>query len=549
MSKQIARSIKTPMKVKLSKPKSSSMPKSKVSGGRRRLNNADLVPAMIKPMSIHAKEVSSTKSSLRQAATVFIETLMIPGNVAVPNGTIIWSRRNTVSIPNTSLAVQSLLYNRWRVHRWTYRFVPSVAISYAGSIIGATDPDPLSSYTVSSSNVGRLTNLPGMNMSNASQGITFSHPLQKDFTDLWVVDLNPSTTDFTDRFCAAGNSMIAVSSTGDIFGGQEIGVILLDYDIELYDPRLDATALSCRPTIGLGTPTNIFNLLADALSGYGAGNIPICDWFMKLIGKIPSTTALSTLTYLSDIIRTKFEWSSWTSAFSSAEYKMLKGSAAPTETAGFPPGNYNLQLVITRPNSATGPWTNSNSPLIYFNTPINSDTLRVVGQGGDCIEYISYDSVAASYGVISPITAVRYKYAIRVNLSFYITQSRGYYDTRFSANSTPATDIAEAWFEFTSRDNATFAVPSFTGGSSVIGQKVSPSEIESKLESKTVATPELKIPDSVLEPHHAEFISVSAPSSPVLAPVRFHRTTGGASSSSSLSSTAPVTSSVAGLRR
>jgi len=229
-------------------------------------------------------------------------------------------------------------------------------------------------------NIQRLSVLPGRDMKQMTQGLDFSHPGIRDKTDLFVSDLNPSTTDFTDRFSSAGNSIIAIVAPGDITGGTTIGALFLDYDIEFYDPHLSQVSLS-------STNGWQYDLASLIIAAARTGGVGVLDWMLTRVGMVPFTTGVADSA--SSILSMFFDWVPWLAGDGSripdGALGFVRGKlgAAPTERPGLRPGRYVAKFNYasnTLGSTTSGEFTDPSIPSAY-NGPILLSSVGYVAVG------------------------------------------------------------------------------------------------------------------------------------------------------------------------
>jgi hypothetical protein len=394
--------------------------------------------------------------SKRFVDSVFVETI-ITGTV-VTAGTIIWARRNLASIPGTYLEIESIQHNRWKVHRYRYRFVPTTGTTFAGMLIGATDSDPTSTYLDPDTNIQRLSILPGAQFQQEWRGLAWDHPgFRANEGDLWVNDLNPSSTDFTDRFSSAGNSMLAIVSTGDITVTTELGAIFLDYDVEFFDKHLSPIALTVPTTISFDAG-DFFTRLSGHAAG-SEGGVGIIDRVMSgLASLLNPTTFTGAVPGLLDMLR---DWVPYlTNDIPVTSDGRVQGrlGASPNEQPGFRPGFYKAKFTMaTLAQASEYSWdpNGGNTGLVVYRGPISiaSDygiyggAIKVPYGGGPTglnQGYLKYDSEENTVGTStetanytqSPVTGTVYSQALSLEWEFVVGQARGFLDTLLQLSST-----------------------------------------------------------------------------------------------------------------
>jgi hypothetical protein len=307
------------------------------------------------------------RKTFRHTDRVFVQTITLP-STPVP-GLIIWARRNLVAITGTYLEVEALQWSRWRPIRYRYVFVASPGSTFSGMIIGATDPDPTSTYVDNATNIQRLSILGG-EMQQLNRGLKFDHPGLRDGEKLWVNDLNPSIVDFTDRFSSAGNSMLAVVTPGDMVSGQTVGAIFLEYDIEFSDPVL-STAL----TVGTDSATlsNVYSSMVTA------GGINPINYALGLL--VNTAYGYIMAAAIPNLVNAFFDWVPFVGGFEldggdepiKLGYVRGKLGASGNEQPGLRPGRYgvvftfatNQEIVLDPYNgSYAGPFDLGSSGMI-----------------------------------------------------------------------------------------------------------------------------------------------------------------------------------------
>jgi hypothetical protein len=184
--------------------------------------------------------ISGSDRSIRVRGTEFIRVLTMPAS-PVP-GTVLLRLPNVAGPMNTRLANFAAIFERWRPFKYSYRYVPSVSTTTAGSIILANEPDVAAQYPdPETSNIPRLTSLSGHRTTALWQPAVCGLASMSDYTSLWTTDVTSSTTDLEeDRFDAAGQFLcVLLTPPGSAFEeGASIGSLELEYDIEFFRPRL-----------------------------------------------------------------------------------------------------------------------------------------------------------------------------------------------------------------------------------------------------------------------------------------------------------------------
>jgi len=441
--------------------------------------------------SMPMNAVTRPGRNFRDSDSTFVQTVVTGATVTA--GTVIWARRNLASIPGTMLQIKALQYNRWRAHRLRYRFVPVTGTTFAGMLIGATDSDPTSSYVDVETNIQRLSALPRATFQQEWKGLAWDHPgFRGSEGDLWVNDLNPSSVDFTDRFSSAGNSMLAIVSTGDITANTEIGAIFLDWDIEFFDAHLNPVALSV-PSL-LSFSASAFN--EKILAATGDVGVGILDLIMQGLAGV--TNPLAIAEFIPTVLDMFRDWVPfYDDGVPVTRPQLVQGrlGAAPTEQPGFRPGYYNVELTIATsafqsdfswdPNGGpTGATTNvgpiqvipggSGSYVMYGGgvqipsggggSGLDNGYLRYVSSG------LNTSTQDAGY-VQSPVTGNVYNQAYIFNFEFYVGQSRGWMDTFLQKNATEATAVEEVWVIVTNKSALSYAVLPIGSGMAKSGLK------------------------------------------------------------------------------
>ena len=449
-----------PSKDNVSKPRNLSRPGGLAASHR----SGSRVGISSKPMGV-GRTKDHFGSSRTEKDSIFVGVIRVGSSTA--SGTIVWSRRNTASVPGTYLEVVSGLYNRWHVRMLRYRFVPVPGADFAGQIIGATDPDPNSVYDDVTTNVQRMSVLAGRQIEQLWKGISFTYPLPHDRSDLWTRDLDPAVNDQADRFSIAGNSMIAIVAKGDIAEGTEIGSVFLDYDYVFYEPRLAPTAvtssyvMNMNRVAGNGKAGNIF-LECDPTTGEpkineGKSVDPEVDLAKTAMDAVTAVIATAdavadTAEVIAEGIETIREYVEWTLEPSKAERKdggdhyppgvlkrgrYKKFGAAATEEPGFAYGHYLLRID----------WYTEQSPMGYDETAGTIDGLTpqltcLNNASGGELTYIRYP-VPEGYGIggsadtapllttgsclfYDPINNHSHPYLNSWELEFQVTSNRGF---------------------------------------------------------------------------------------------------------------------------
>lgn len=353
--------------------------------------------------------------------SLFLESVVAPATL-IP-GTLVWSRRNTAAVPSSFLEQYTKMFSRWRVHSYRYRYIPTLSAATAGTLLFASDPDPLASYVAPSSNLPRLSVLEGKQIAQVWEPVSFSLSPSKDFTDLWCLDLNPNLDDGFDRLTSAGSSFMAIVAAGGITPGATIGCIELDYDITFYAPRLGPTSISDQSKFQISWADFATAVGIPATLG---GHFNVVDSVFKVVQFLAAKgPALSVWQALGSAVTAYFDWVAWTNA--TADTPAPLGArplgAAPTEVAGLTPGTYEVVLEIGAVGTgfvAAPPFLGASiiksDPSVYVSTiAAHPQNLDVTGGGSA----IPSEVLLTSFGNLA-----------RINVVAAVYGTRGYGDAR-----------------------------------------------------------------------------------------------------------------------
>lgn len=155
------------------------------------------------------------------------------------------------------------LWERYKIKRLRYRFVPSVPATYTGASMMVCDHD-------SSDNLTALSTTEAIaRVASAHYGVEEQQIWQNQFADLRDQDLQQNYyTDFLDptdnatdiRLCAQGRfSFIltnqVVTPAGGVFAGS-LGDLYIDYDIDFFYPQIDEGVIEGGSMFAIVNPPN-----------------------------------------------------------------------------------------------------------------------------------------------------------------------------------------------------------------------------------------------------------------------------------------------------
>jgi len=287
----------------------------------------------------------------------YITTLKVNSDVALAAGGILYSKANKCNPLNTRLERFASLFERWKANRYTYHFIPSAATTREGTLIFASEPDPLALYSDTSTNVAKLMALSGSSVKQVWQEAVTPMPASRDYTSLWTNDISPLAADANDRLCFAGTHIVAIAALGTgtsaITTGSELGILELEYDIEFYDPRLNFDTTTDKSEWWQMTFPQFKQIVA-----LSANNAMISGFMRYYMEKLPALGAWATAYQgLMSIVKIYQDFVNWSNPSSEQEedvpdaapprlLRVGKGRSNPysSEAVGFPPGEYNFQV-------------------------------------------------------------------------------------------------------------------------------------------------------------------------------------------------------------
>jgi len=285
-----------------------------------------------------------------------------------------FSRRNRASYPGSYLQPLAAMYTRWRVRGQRYILIPSVGSTFAGQILMAQDPDPVSTYNDDTTAIQSLSVLVGGSTKQAWEQNSCFMPHTKEHDNLFTQDVDTTVEDYTERFSCAGNLFIACVAVGDMASATvTIGSIWLEYDYEFYEPRLQLNQLSDPSLIGITAPLAFITKLTAAVTGTVPGP-GIMQELMAYINVID--LSVTTIQSLYDAVATFFSYLPYSFAITPADpltSRYLKNGAgvSPLEHPGYGPGNYQL---IFKMFMTSGLMNNiKNAWNAFYGPPTSSD--------------------------------------------------------------------------------------------------------------------------------------------------------------------------------
>lgn len=460
----------TPRKVSLSSPRVKGEPRPpRVPKQKKQIKSAprsavmprwpDPIGSSSFPIESKSGRSSNVPHSHRTGLrTAHIQTIVL--GATPTTGTLIYTRRNTASAPNTYLEQYTQMYSRWRPHRLEYEFIPSYGTGTAGTLAYATDPDPLSGYADPASNVQRMSSLPGYELRQVWQRMKFRSELAKDFTDLWCMDLNPLVDDYSDRLTAAGNTLIVVVAPGAMVAGDVVGTLILHYDYTFYSPRIGPTALS-QPSSMKISWAEIFPYFFPGLST-DAATAPVLaavfQWFSDKFGTGSGSTDSTTQSLLGEFIKAFFEYVPWFSFAEASKGKPFENclltrgknilGPAPTEISGLSPGSFDVKMEIVSNDDVfdsncgwntayTNPFGNIGTA--YVGAATRTVVVPPVALNAHANRACNDNGVVSSFGPInSSITNESYMDLAATEWSFTNSGYRGFLDYSFAAPTSSA---------------------------------------------------------------------------------------------------------------
>jgi hypothetical protein len=277
---------------------------------------------------------------LRVSGTEYIGAVIVPESEDTES--IYYQRTNPAGPNATRLRNFATIYERWHAVRYSYRFTSSTPTSTPGTLCFGQDPDPTATYvTNTSGNIARLRCLPGSSLSQAWQNTVCHLPSTADYTSLWTVDNNTSTTNDSDRLDLAGQFVVACAASTGLPAGQVLGILELDYEIEFYSPKLFVGALerttefffpSTGPTSGPAPfpPSSTGPSIVDAV-------------ISAILAAFPTLAS----TALTHVLREFIPGAPVTESRSASETKSRSLSASFSDDRfGFPVGNYRVAVTF-----------------------------------------------------------------------------------------------------------------------------------------------------------------------------------------------------------
>jgi hypothetical protein len=427
-----------------------------------------------------------TSHTQRISGTELLGNVRLDGTAIQASGKIIFSRKNAANPIGTRLERLAPLYKRWRVHKYTYRFIPAQPTTLAGSLVLAQDPDPLAVYLDNVGNVNRLMTLEGAEMRQVWEKSESRLSPSGDYTTLWTTDLAPTVDDPSDRLSYAGQFIIAIASSGALGANMDLGFVELDYDVEFYSPNLSSQS------------TDDFvpwtDYLFSAWQAYTSTreNDTFNSYFADLLTSTYS--AAETVGTLFKVLRDTKIWTA-----PSPLYKTIKDYKDPSpkipyfsEIEGLPRGLYTFQFFI-------GSLLTTTASSIVFSADNHPSTGDITGfwiYGHGATER---KSALVSPGVMGP-DGIHYPWSVSWSGQFNITAERGYVALYIENGATPVHADTRIFSRLSAHDTGLL----FEGGapgSALRKRAVLPSRVpyqygsderkENFLSSLSLATPKL----------------------------------------------------------
>jgi hypothetical protein len=275
----------------------------------------------------------------------------------------------------------------------------------------ASEPDPVIPYQQGEvGNIARLRALPGSKMFQAWESAVTDIPSTRDYTSLWCEDPD-SKTDGSDRLDQAGTFYFACAATTSVANGTTLGMLELEYDIEFFVPRLNASALT--RSAELGFDGDAWNAIFDI-----AFAVPILNKIFTFLKTY--TGPLSQV--LSSVLRlyTDINQSSVTRTSSSADIW----------TGGMPSGHHSI--TITMCYNSTPSFAPATTSLLDSNIAYSSGFGS--GASGAFDVLLNYK---ANDGNV-------YDAAYQVNCDYGVSGAmRGYVDFMYDTTSVTTPDYVE----------------------------------------------------------------------------------------------------------
>jgi len=296
--------------------------------------------------SMHTRPNRSIVRNHIQRDRIYIGAL--EGRVGLAPGQIMFSRRNRASYPGSYLQPLAAMYTRWRVRNQRYIIIPSVGSTFAGQILMAQDPDPVSTYNDDTTAIQSLSVLVGGSTKQAWEQNSCFMPHTKEHDNLFTQDVDTTVEDYTERFSCAGNLFVACVAVGDMASSSvTIGSIWLEYDYEFYEPRLQLNQLSDPSLINIFASAEFVTKMAAA--AFGTPGPGIMQELMSYINVLD--LGITTIQSLYDAVATFFSYLPYSFSATPAaplQSKYLENGAgiSPLEHPGYGPGNYALVYKI-----------------------------------------------------------------------------------------------------------------------------------------------------------------------------------------------------------
>lgn len=419
----------------------------------------------------------------------------LKGSDTLAAGQIMFSRRNRASLPGSYLQPLSGMYTRWRVRKQTYFMEPSVGSTFAGQIIMAQDPDPISVYNDPTTAIQSLSVLPGNSIQQAWRPSYCHMPHTKEHDQLFTQDVDTTVDDYTERFSSAGNLFIACVAVGDMKDADTtIGSVWLDYEYEFYEPRLQLNLMS--------DPTYILRTLTAATieQMVDTGDVDAPGIMQKLMHMMLNdiNLTITVIQSIYDAVVTVFDFLPYVfgaiNNFSDISNRTLLSNGAgvaPTEQPGFGIGHYKIvykvfmtsvlfDLIhsaisadgaitpVERKAYATASYdfdtnvasTGAHAPAKWMTSALQTSGDTVVNcvtynaySGKELFQYIGTGGVFSTslrengYNIYNDLDGIFYDCCWKFELSFSIVGGRGWADktVRF-ANDFPDASVKTAFY-------------------------------------------------------------------------------------------------------
>jgi len=178
---------------------------------------------------------------------------------------------NPQNLVGTRLQQLSVLWERWRIKKWTLKYIPVAATTVPGQVIMAYDPDVVDNWGNNGLNVQKLTELNGVSVPVYGKTASVSFLPEKQMQNLY------GNSSIDPRFSSPGRFILAAATL--FTTAMTVGNLYLDYSIEFYKPTLEGITGNVM-TGGLsiaGSNANFWGVANFAITQL-AGNTAIYQW-------------------------------------------------------------------------------------------------------------------------------------------------------------------------------------------------------------------------------------------------------------------------------